>query len=267
MTGSSPQWAGAVRKAERLRNVFGVDGATTAVVCGSGLAGLAGALGGGASVDFKAIGLPTPKVAGHGGSVHLVDFGERRLLIFSGRTHLYEGVPVADVVAPIRVAAAFGCSELVVTNAAASTKEEWSPGSIVAISDHINLTGHNPLTGDGSIGSRFVDMTTAYDATWVCQALSGGAAGSGVYAAVKGPSYETPAEVKMLRHCGADLIGMSTVCEVIAARQLSLRVLGLSLVTNMAAGMAETLDHAEVVAVGGESVERFVSVVVNALKV
>jgi inosine/guanosine/xanthosine phosphorylase family protein len=248
----------------------------SAVVCGSGLAGLAARLGGEVVASFASLGLPSPRVAGHNPQVFYSPAGGGTLVL-AGRVHLYEGYSADDVAAGVRCAAGVGARRLVVTNAAASVHPEWPPGSLVAISDHLNLTGANPLTGpspggnpDGGPGAgpRFVDMGGAYDPAWRDAVLAGGGVDhAGVYAAVLGPSYETPAEVRMLAGLGADLIGMSTVCEVVAARQLGVRVLGLSLVTNLAAGLADGLDHAEVVAVGAAAGDAATEVVAAALAV
>lgn len=255
-----------LRRAAALRDRLGVT-PRTAVICGSGLSHLPEALGASGSVPFDVIGLPTPKVAGHGGAVHLANHPSGDVVVFAGRIHLYEGYGVGDIVAAVRTAALAGCTRLIVTNAAASVHDHWPPGSIVAISDHINLTGANPLAGDGNGGGdRFVDMSAAYDPRWRdAVTASGTVAGTGVYVAMAGPSYETPAEIGMVRAMGADLVGMSTVCEVIAARQLRMHVCGLTMVTNYAAGMSGPLSHEEVVATGHAAGDRAIAAVMAAL--
>jgi purine-nucleoside phosphorylase len=171
-----------------------------------------------------------------------------------GRVHRYEGHPLEQVVLPVRVLVACGCRILIITNAAGGIRAELGPGDLALIADHINLTGENPLAGanDDRLGPRFPDMSAAYDAE--LRALARRAAdelglrplGEGVYSWMLGPSYETPAEIRMLRTLGADLAGMSTVPEVIAANHMGARVLGISCVTNMAAGLGGKLSHDDV---------------------
>jgi purine-nucleoside phosphorylase len=184
-----------------------------------------------------------------------------RLLVFLGRVHLYEGHPVAAVVHGVRTAAAAGCRAVVLTNAAGGIREGYRVGQPVLIRDHLNLTARSPLTGPPPpepYGSRFTDLTDLYSAR--LRALARAAdpdLAEGVYAALPGPHYETPAEIAMLRLLGADLVGMSTALEAIAARHLGLEVLGLSLVTNLAAGLSPAgLDHSEVVAAGAAATDR-----------
>jgi purine-nucleoside phosphorylase len=220
-----------------------------AVVMGSGWAPAAEAFG--PAADSVAIGeLPgfaTPTAVGHGGEVRSVRVGDRRVLLFLGRTHLYEGRGVAPVVHGVRTAAAAGVRTVLLTNAAGGLAPEHRVGQAVMISDHLNLTARSPL-----VGADFVDLTDLYSprlrglAHQLDPALA-----EGVYAALPGPHYETPAEIRMLRTLGADLVGMSTALEAIAARAAGLEVFGLSMVTNAAAGITgEKLDHAEVLAAG-----------------
>jgi purine-nucleoside phosphorylase len=227
-----------------------------AVVLGSGWLPAADALGA-AGYELPVTELPgfaPPGVAGHAGRIRAVEAGGRRCLVFVGRTHLYEGRGVDPVVHPIRTALAAGVGTFVLTNAAGGLRpERQRVGDPVLIADHLNLTGHNPLTG-----ATFVDLTEAYSgrlrelAREIDPELS-----EGVYAALHGPSYETPAEIRMLRTLGADLVGMSTVPEAIAARAGGADVLGVSLVTNIAAGLTGApLDHAEVLAAGRAAAER-----------
>jgi purine-nucleoside phosphorylase len=194
-----------------------------------------------------------PAVAGHAGRYRSLQVDGRRVLVLLGRTHLYEGRGTDPVVHGVRVAAAAGCRAVVLTNAAGGLREGLTVGQPVLVSDHLNLTARSPL-----VGARFVDLTDLYSsrlralATAVDPGLE-----SGVYAALPGPHYETPAEIHMLRGLGADLVGMSTALEAIAARAEGLEVLAVSLVTNLAAGMTgEPLDHAEVLAAGAASAER-----------
>jgi purine-nucleoside phosphorylase len=176
----------------------------------------------------------------------------------AGRVHLYEGYPVSQVVFPVRMLGRMGVKTLVLTNAAGSVNVNYKPGELVVLSDHINLTGVNPLTGpnEDELGPRFPDLSDAYDAALreiaekACW-KAGVTVRKGVYLGLSGPSYETPAEIRMARALGADVVGMSTVLEVIAARHMGLRCLGISCVTNMAAGvLKQKIDHQEVLEVG-----------------
>ncbi|MEE4022438.1 purine-nucleoside phosphorylase [Gordonia sp. PKS22-38] len=225
------------------------------VVLGSGWAPAAAAFGTPiASVAMAALpGFTPPKAAGHGGMVHSVRLGDRRVLILLGRIHAYEGHALARVVHPVRTAAAAGAHTIVLTNAAGGLREDMSVGQPVLIADHLNLTARSPLAG-----AQFVDLVDAYSPR-----LRGIARrtdptlAEGVYAGLPGPHYETPAEIRMLRTLGADLVGMSTVHETIAARAAGLDVLGMSLVTNLAAGITgEPLSHTEVLEVGRASATR-----------
>ncbi len=226
-----------------------------AVVLGSGWAAAADELG---SPAFEASldSIPhfsAPVVTGHSGRLLSIDIGTRRVMVFLGRTHLYEGIGTDPVVHAVRTAAACGVHSIILTNAAGSLQPEWGIGTAVMISDHLNLTGESPLEGP-----RFVSMIDAYSPrlrATVKQLFP--ATPEGVYAQLRGPMYETPAEIRMLRTLGADLVGMSTALETIAARSVNLEVLGLSLVTNLAAGITgEALDHAEVLAAGEASAGR-----------
>lgn len=226
-----------------------------AVVLGSGWAPAAAALGEpSATVPMSALpGFGEPSAQGHAGTVQSIRVGSTRVLVMLGRIHAYEGHPPARVVHPVRTAAAAGVHTVVLTNAAGGIRPGLAVGQPVLISDQLNLTGRSPLDG-----AHFVDMVDAYRpslreaARRVDPTLT-----EGVYAGLPGPQYETPAEIRMLGVLGADLVGMSTVHETIAARAAGLDVLGLSLVTNLAAGITgEPLDHAEVLAVGRESAAR-----------
>lgn len=189
------------------------------------------------------------------------------VIAMQGRVHLYEGYTTAEVVFPVRALARFGIRAVILTNAAGGINTNYDQGALVILRDHINLLGANPLTGvnDERFGPRFPDMSEAYSATLRAIALEearrlGIAPHEGVYAAVPGPSYETPAEIRYLRTIGADLVGMSTVPEVIAARHMRLRVLGISCVTNMAAGILnKPLDHEEVLETGRRVSGQFIA--------
>ncbi|MEO3787861.1 purine-nucleoside phosphorylase [Actinocorallia sp. B10E7] len=199
-------------------------------------------------------GFAAPAVQGHGGKVRAVRVGEKNALIFLGRTHLYEGRGVDPVVHGVRTALAAGVKTVVLTNAAGGLRPELQKvGDPVLISDHLNLSGANPLTG-----TSFLDLTEVYSKRLRALARSvEPELAEGVYAAFRGPTYETPAEIRMLQTLGADLIGMSTVLEAIAAREGGAEVLGISLVTNIAAGLSDSLlDHEEVLAAGLAAAER-----------
>ena len=184
-------------------------------------------------------GFPTSRVEGHSGTVAALTSGRRRLLVFRGRVHLYEGNSAAAVTHGVRVAAALGCGVLVLTNAAGGLRAAYRVGRPVVISDHLNLTGASPVAGSEWATDRFVNLLDAYSPRLraIARELDPDTP-EGVYAGLRGPHFETPAEIHMLRVMGADLVGMSTVLETIAARHCGLEVLGVSLVTNLAAGMA-----------------------------
>lgn len=224
------------------------------VILGSGLGHFADLLEEPVGVDYADIpGFAQSKVAGHAGRLVAGLCGGTAVLVMQGRVHLYEGHPLSQVVLPIRTMVAAGCKMILVTNAAGGIRADLNPGNLVLINDHINLTARNPLIGanDDRLGPRFPDMSAAYDpelrAIAYQQATAEGISlKEGVYAGLLGPSYETPAEIRMLRQIGADLVGMSTVPEVIAAHHMGARILGISCVTNKAAGIGGTLSHDEV---------------------
>jgi purine-nucleoside phosphorylase len=244
--------------AEAAGQHLGTDNADVAIILGSGLAAAANRLVGSSSVLYAALpGFPEPTVAGHPGRLLGGSWGDKRVLIFCGRVHTYEGYTPSEIAFPVRLAATLGVRSLVVTNVAGGVEPSYGIGEIVAVRDHINLTGASPLVGpnDERLGPRFIDMSDAYApelrqlAVTVAKERFGLTLREGIYAAMAGPSYETPAEVRMLRLLGADLVGMSTVHEVIAARHSGLEVLGLSLVANPAAGIQPTpLRHEDVTA-------------------
>jgi purine-nucleoside phosphorylase len=227
-----------------------------ALVLGSGW-GPAADLLGRTETEITATDLPgfsAPAVAGHRGVVRSVSIGDsgRRALVLP-RTHLYEGKGVRSVVHGVRTAAAAGCSVIVFTNGCGGLNRDWSPGQPVLIRDHLNLTGVSPIEG-----AEFVDLTDVYSPRLrgLCRQVEPDLP-EGVYAQFRGPQYETPAEVRMAGTLGADLVGMSTAIEAIAARQSGLEVLGLSLVTNLAAGISDRpLDHTEVLEAGRAAAER-----------
>lgn len=226
-----------------------------AIVLGSGWSAAADAFGTPVTTIAMASlpGFTPPKAAGHGGTIRSVRIGDRRILILQGRIHAYEGHDLARVVHPVRTAAAAGCRTVVLTNAAGGLRGDMTVGQPVLISDHLNLTARSPLRG-----AQFVDLVDAYSPRLRAVAQRADPSLSeGVYAGLPGPHYETPAEIRMLRTLGADLVGMSTVHETIAARAAGMDVLGISLVTNLAAGITgEPLSHAEVLEVGAQSAAR-----------
>lgn len=222
---------------------------------GSGLGELADEIVDPVVLDFGDVGLPAPTVPGHAGRFVAGDLAGAPVLVQQGRLHLYEGVPVRDVTAAVRAAAEAGVDTFIVTNAAGGLRDDMSPGDILVLSDHINLTANSPLIGAGG-PPHFVDMADAYDPHLRKLALSAAERGGvralqGVYAGLIGPAYETPAEIRMLRTIGADAVGMSTVSEVIAARAAGLRVAGFSLITNVHRPGGTPTDHEEVLAAAG----------------
>lgn len=227
----------------------GVSQHDVALVMGSGW-GPAAHLLGATRAEISCAELPgflPPAVAGHAGMIRSVDCAGVRALVFLGRTHYYEGHGVAAVVHGVRTAAAAGCRAVVLTNGCGGLRPGWAQGTPVLISDHINLTSVSPL-----VGATFIDLTDLYSARLraLCTTIDP-TLDDGVYVQFPGPHYETPAEIRMVRAMGGDLVGMSTALEAIAAREAGLEVLGISLVTNPAAGVTgEPLDHQEVLAAG-----------------
>ena len=228
-----------------------------AMVLGSGLSEVTRHLTHRRAIPYRAIPhFPRPTVAGHAGTLHLGRWGNVNAAILEGRVHLYEGWAPADVVMPVRALALAGVECFLLTCAAGGISRQASPGSLMVFSDHMNFQGVNPLAGshDPRWGERFVDLTAAYDRRLRRAALRGAQAVrvrafEGIYAALPGPSYETPAEIRALKRLGADAVGMSTVPEVIALRQLGARVLAIATITNRAAGLArKPLAHGEVLA-------------------
>ena len=232
-----------------------IDVPKVGIVLGSGLGAVADRLEDGVRIPYGEIpGYQKSAVAGHKGCLCIGHLGGTPVAVMQGRIHLYEGHSVADVVLPIRVLVKMGCQNLIVTNAAGGINEAFQVGDLMLISDHLNLTATNPLVGrnDDQLGVRFPDMTNAYDKEMRKVALELSKSRkvtirTGVYAGMLGPSYETPAEINMLRTMGADAVGMSTVLEVIAAHHMGAQVLGISCISNAAAGMSgEELSHEEV---------------------
>lgn len=252
--------------ATAIKKHTGRDKHNAALVLGSGLSEYAGSLPGAIEVPYGDIpGFPVPRVEGHAGSLYSVEFEEGgAALVFAGRVHYYEGWPLGKVVFGVRTAVLAGCRVVLLTNAAGSVNPNYSPADLIVISDHLNLSATNPLMGqnDERLGPRFPDLTDLYDSGLRNLARQVGdevdvPLGEGVYAWFTGPSYETPAEIEMVRTLGGDLVGMSTVPEAIAVRHMGARVMGISLVTNLAAGLsASPLSHDEVTEVAANARER-----------
>jgi purine-nucleoside phosphorylase len=253
---SADDYGTAARQAaERLAEISGVERHDVALVMGSGWLPAADALGTPlaevATTDLP--GFAASGVAGHSGRVRSVRSGGNNLLVFLGRTHFYEGHGVRKVVHGMRTAAAAGCSTVVLTNGCGGLNESWQPGTPVLIKDHINLTGTSPIEG-----ATFVDLTDLYSSRLrsLCREVDP-TLDEGVYVQFPGPHYETPAEIAMVRTIGGDLVGMSTALEAIAAREAGMEVLGISLVTNLAAGISGApLDHEEVLQAGKDAAAR-----------
>jgi purine-nucleoside phosphorylase len=241
--------------AAAIREASGVANHDVAIVLGSGWAPAADALG---TCQWQAPTTELPhfsasRVPGHGGAVRSINRAGKNVMVFMGRTHLYENHGATAVAHPVRTAAASGCQTIIFTNGAGSLKPSWLPGTPVLICDHINFTSESPL-----LGPSFVDVTDLYSPRLrtLCKHIDPDL-DEGVYIQFRGPSYETPAEIRMARTMGADLVGMSTALEAIAARHAGMEILGISLVTHLAAGMTgEALNHQEVLDNGAMSAHR-----------
>jgi len=239
-----------------------------ALVLGSGLGAFADELAGAARIPYQKIpGFPRSTAVGHAGQLVIGKVGSVEAAVMQGRVHFYEGYTAKEVVFPMRVLGRLGIRTAILTNAAGGIDLGYKQGALVVIRDHINLQGANPLIGpnDERFGPRFPDMTQAYWKQYREIALAeakrlGIEVHEGVYAALSGPSYETPAEIRYLRTIGADLVGMSTVPETIVARHMGIRVLGISCVTNMAAGILDQpINHAEVIETGERVKTQFIA--------
>lgn len=268
MGSPDPQERGAGAGSRQAANVaaaltgrFGARQPRALVTLGSGLGELADEVADPVAVDAPEVGLPASTVPGHRGRLIAGTLAGTEVVVQQGRVHRYEGVSAADVAAAVNAAAALGCEAFVVTNAAGGLRDAQRPGDLMVLGDHLNLTGDTPLTGP-----LFVDMGAAYDAELRSLAhdvaeREGVRLGVGVYAGLRGPAYETPAEIAMLRTLGADAVGMSTVLEVIAARAAGMRVWGCSLITNVHRPGGTPVDHAEVLAAADEAGPRLARVV------
>jgi purine-nucleoside phosphorylase len=248
---------------QRIREETGLE-PRVGVVLGSGLGGLADEVDSRVEIPYDEIpGWPVSTAVGHAGVLVLGTIAGVPVALMRGRAHLYEGVGADRVVFGVRVLSRLGIGSLVVTNAAGGIDPAFRPGQLVLISDHVNLQGTSPLVGpnDDAVGPRFPDLSDAYDTELRARAQDAAAAlgielGEGVYAAWLGPQFETPAEIRFMRAIGGDLAGMSTVQEVIAARHMGIRCLGISVVTNHAAGVvAEKIDHETVLEVASRAAE------------
>jgi purine-nucleoside phosphorylase len=245
----------AQQAADKLAELTGIANHDIALVLGSGWLPAVDALGE-ASAEIATTDLPgfsAAAVAGHSGKIRSVRSGGRNLLVFLSRTHFYEGRGVAAVVHGVRTAAKAGCRAVVLTNGCGGLKETWTPGTPVLISDHINLTATSPIEG-----AHFVDLTDLYSSRLraLCKEVDP-TLDEGVYVQFPGPHYETPAEIGMVRAIGGTLVGMSTTLEAIASREAGMEVLGISLVTNLAAGISgEPLNHEEVLEAGRAAANR-----------
>jgi purine-nucleoside phosphorylase len=267
MTNSDPYETAALAAAA-IHDASGAERHDVAIILGSGWAGTADRLGDvRADMEMSSVpGFPPPAVAGHRNLLRSITAHRQNVLVFGGRSHLYEGHAASTVVHGIRTAAATGCRTVILTNAAGGLNPSWTVGQLVLIEDQINLTGHSPMVGPPppeSQPGRFCDLSDLYSprlrqlAHEVDHRMA-----DGVYAGLIGGNYETPAEIRMLAAAGADLVGMSTVLEAIAARHLGLEVLGVSLVTNLAAGLSPTpLAHAEVLEAAQEAETRVVDLI------
>jgi purine-nucleoside phosphorylase len=245
----------AAEAARVLAEETGVGRHDVALVMGSGWLPAVDGLGV-ATAEISSTDLPgfaAPTVPGHAGKVRSIRSGEKNLLVFLGRTHFYEGLGVRAVVHGVRTAAAAGCRCVVLTNGSGGLDRRWSPGTPVLIADHINLTATSPIEGP-----NFVDLTDLYSPRLrqLCRDADG-SLDEGVYVQLPGPHYETPAEIRMIRAIGGTLVGMSTTLEAIAAREAGMEVLGISLVTNLAAGITgEPLNHEGVLETGRSAADR-----------
>lgn len=255
---SQPLYERAAHAAQMIRAQAGVD-VSVAIVLGSGLGAFAEDLTDAVTIPYAEIpGFARSTVEGHAGRLVIGKTGNVAIAAMQGRFHFYEGYSLEDVTFPTRVLKLLGVHTLVLTNAAGTLNIEFTPGALMVITDHLNLLGDNPLRGqnDERFGPRFPDLSSVYTPELQSLVIDEARAMGlemrrGVYASLAGPSYETPAEIHMMRTLGADAVGMSTVPEAIVARHMSMRVLGISCITNLAAGVSdEPIDHGQVMATG-----------------
>lgn len=245
-----PESGPVAASAAAFRRHFG-DPPATAITLGSGLGILVEAMHDATEVPYDALGLPVAGVEGHAGVAHVGTLGGHRILAFAGRKHLYEGLPAGEVVRYVRAAQAWGVQRLVLTCSVGGISAGLRAGDLVVVHDHLNFQRTNPLVGP-AFGTRFPDLSTAYDPMLRARLLEaaravGARAREGILAAMNGPAYETPAEIRMLAHLGADVVGMSTVPEVLAAAEIGFTTAVLAVVSNPAAGIGDApLTHDDV---------------------
>lgn len=245
------------------------------LVLGSGLGILADEITNQTTISYENIPhFPSSTVAGHEGKLVIGTLEDKQVIAMQGRFHYYEGYDMEEVTFPIRVMKALGVETLFITNAAGGINTQFNPGDLMVIQDHINLTGTNPLIGpnDEQVGPRFLDMTEVYNRTYIDHVKKVAQeqnihVQAGVYVGNSGPTYETPAEIKMLRSIGGDAVGMSTVPEAIVARHIGLEILGISCITNMAAGILdEPLSHKGVIQTANKAQNNFISLIKHTLQ-
>jgi len=267
--------AAVARGAAALRASLGDSFPRTAIVLGSGLGRFADSLVGAKTVPYADIpGFSRSTVAGHSGNLIIGEAGGVPVAVMQGRIHAYEGHPPQAIAAPIRILRRLGVQQIVLTNASGGLKPEMVPGTLMIVEDHINFSGFNPLIGpnDDSVGPRFPDMTDAYDPNLralLAQAArkAGVEVKTGVYLFVLGPNFETAAEIRLYAQFGADAVGMSTVPECLAARHCGMKVAGVSVVTNLAAGIAALpLSHEETLAGAAAAAEKLERLLVRFVK-
>lgn len=252
----------------------GVNRVDVGLILGSGLGELADEIENPIVIPYEEIpSFPVSTVAGHAGQLVYGTLGDKQVLALQGRFHYYEGYEMNEVTFPVRVMSMLGTKSLIVTNAAGGVNKNFTPGDLMLITDHINSFGTNPLIGpnDDKYGPRFPDLTQAYDLEY--QQLVKEVASElnltlqeGTYYGTTGPTYETPAEVRMIQTVGGDAVGMSTVPEVIVARHANMRVIGISCISNLAAGMGEELNHEDVIAITTKIRSSFKQLIVNILQ-
>ncbi len=258
-----------------VKNIIGEEKVSIGMILGSGLGVMAKELSDPITIEYKDIpNFPVSTVPGHAGTLVTGYLEGKRVMVMNGRFHYYEGHSMDTLVFPVQMMKMLGIKDLLVTNAAGCVNTSWSQGDLMVISDHIKLIADNPLRGenDENIGERFFDMSSAYSKD--LRTLANKCAGKigvnlreGIYQFFSGPSFETPAEVRFARICGADAVGMSTVPEVIAASHMKMRVLGISCLTNMASGiLSEPLNHLEVLETGKKVMKTFSALVKEIVK-
>ena len=260
--------------ANKVREALGVEKPVVGLILGSGLGGLVKRIEDMRFVPYADVhGFAVPTIPGHLGRLICGTLGGRQVIALAGRFHVYEGHSAAESAFPVRVLHALGASTLFLSNAAGGIRRSFKPGDLMIIRDHVNLTGHNPLIGPVVAGDeRFPDMSEPYDPELrkllaECAKVTGVPVSEGVYIGLSGPSYETPAEVRMLELFGVDAVGMSTVHEVIVARAIGMRVAGMSCITNLAAGLCDdSITHDDVLEITKAAGEKFEQIAIEFVK-